>query len=316
MRIAPRPHPHSAAALGLAASLVWMLAGCGGRTEGPDEAVVVPEPGTSLKTGGSAAATGSPTPTAPAATTAGTEDPGTAAAVKAEGWGTLKGRILFGGTPPQSKVLVAKGATNAQNAEVCAAQTITSQYLVVDPDSKGVQYAMVYIPKPTAINEEARSAAGQAHVEFDQKNCVFIPHVLPVMKGATILVKSNDPVNHNVNSKLLNTKFNESLSPGVSREVIAKATERSPGAVVCDIHTWMKAWWMVIDSPYFAVTDAKGNFEIKNVPAGTQKVVAWHEASGNGGYITPSAGEAIVIKADGETTREFTIDPGKVRPES
>ena len=35
---------------------------------------------------------------------------------------------------------------------------------------------------------------------------------------------------------------------------------------------------MVLDNPYFAVTDDKGNFEIKNVPAGTQKVVVWQEA--------------------------------------
>jgi plastocyanin len=106
---------------------------------------------------------------------------------------------------------------------------------VVDPESKGVRYALVYIPKPSAINEEARSAASQAAVEFDQQNCVFIPHVLPIMKGATVQVKSSDQVTHNVNSKLLNTKFNESISPGVTREVVTKATERSPAQVVCDI---------------------------------------------------------------------------------
>jgi hypothetical protein len=95
--------------------------------------------------------------------------------------------------------------------------------------------------------------------------------------------------------------------------VNAKSPERGPGEVVCDIHPWMKAWWLVIDSPYFAVTDEKGNFEIKNVPAGTQKVVVWQEAAG---FVTPAAGAPLDIKADGETAKDFTVEPGKVKPEA
>ena len=66
---------------------------------------------------------------------------------------------------------------------------------------------------------------------------------------------------------------------------------------------------MVLDSPYFAVTDAQGNFEIKNVPAGTQKVVVWQEAAK---FVTPTSGQDVVIKADDTTTVPFTIDAGKV----
>jgi plastocyanin len=301
-----------AAGLGLATSVLLLLAGCGGRNEGIDETIVVPEPGTNLPAGTPSAAT---TTDATPDSAPGTAAPVEAAAVAAEGWGTLRGRVVFGGDPPQPKTLVAKGDPNAKDSAVCAAQAIESQYLVVDPASKGVQYALVYIPKPTAVSEEAKSAAGQASVEFDQKNCTFIPHVLPVMKGATIQVKSSDQVTHNVNSKLLNTKFNESIAPGVVRAVQAKAAERSPGMVVCDIHPWMKAWWLVLDSPYFAVTDAQGNFEIEGVPAGTQKVVVWQEAVN---FVTPSAGAPVVVQAGDEPTEAppFVIDPGKVRPES
>lgn len=314
MSISPRVDLH-AAALGLAAALLLSPAGCGGPGEGVSDSIVVPEPGTNLTPGASSAPTGTATPTAPTAAATGTATPTAPAAIKAEGWGTLRGRVVYGAGAPPKKVLVTKGDPNAKDAAICAAQTIESQYLVVDPDTKGVRDALVYIPKPTAINEEARSAAGQANAEFDQKNCIFSPHVLAVMKGATILVKSSDQVTHNVNSKLLNTKFNESISPGVSKEVAAKAAERNPGMVVCDIHPWMRAWWLVIDSPYFAVTDAQGNFEIKNVPAGSQKVVVWQEAAG---LLTPGPGKEIVIQAGDQPTEvpPFTLDPGKVRPES
>ena len=73
---------------------------------------------------------------------------------------------------------------------------------------------------------------------------------------------------------------------------------------------------MVLDNPYFAVTDDKGNFEIKNVPAGTQKVVVWQEAVKGGGFVTAPSGEEVTIKANDTTVKDFTIDPRKLLPAS
>ena len=39
----------------------------------------------------------------------------------------------------------------------------------------------------------------------------------------------------------------------------------------------MKTWVLVSDHPYYAVTDSNGDYEIKNVPAGTYEVVCWQE---------------------------------------
>ena len=64
---------------------------------------------------------------------------------------------------------------------------------MVDPASKGVKYALVYLPKPTAVNEDAKKAAAAAKVEFDQKGCVFEPHVLGLMTGVPVTLKSSDP---------------------------------------------------------------------------------------------------------------------------
>ena len=74
-----------------------------------------------------------------------------------------------------------------------------------------------------------------------------------------------------------------SIAAGQTTTIHPLGAERTPGQVICDIHPWMTAWWMVLDNPYFAVTDENGNFEIKNVPAGTQKVVVWQEAVSKGG---------------------------------
>ena len=300
----------------LAASLLLALAGCGGKSEDVDTAIVTTEPGVNISTASPSPGSSAPAETAPSKG-AETAIPSTSApapaATKAEGWGTLKGRVVFGGDPPAAKVLVPKGDPGAKDSKVCAAEPILSQRLVVDKASKGVRFAVVYIPKPTAVKPEARDAALKKEVVFDQRNCVFDPHVLAVMKGEKILVKQDDPgVSHNIHSKLQNLPLNSSMQTGQTYPVETKSAERLPGQVVCDIHPWMSAFWLIADSPYFAVTDEQGNFEIKDVPAGTQKVVVWQEATGP---VTPGVGEPIDVKAGGETTKEYTIDPAKVKPE-
>jgi plastocyanin len=292
--------------LTLSATLAGALAGCGGDATKSSDAVVAIDPTVASKS--TAAPTASTTPAAGAAspTVASTST----APVKAEGWGILKGQIVFSGDPPPAKVLQEKGKA-AKDPEICAKDApILSERLVVDPASKGVKNVIVYLPKPTAINEDAKKAAAAANVVFDQKGCTFEPHVLAVMAGVPLTIKSSDPTNHNVNFKLKNTSFNSTVAPGKSLPLTPVGAERTPGAIVCDIHSWMIAWWMVLDHPYFAVTDANGYYEIKDAPAGTQKVVVWQEAAG---FVTPPSGEDVTLKANDATIKDFKID--KVRPE-
>jgi plastocyanin len=289
------------------------VAGCGGQSD-TGTAVLVPEPN-SLSTKAPASGAGAPASSsaAPAASHA---EASSAAPVRAEGGGTLKGKVVFGGDPPAPALLQDKGKA-VKDPDVCAKDApIKSERLVVDPASKGVKFALVYLPRPTAVNEDAKKAAASAKVEFDQKGCIFLPHVLAVMTGVPVELKSSDSVNHNVNVKLKNSGFNKIVTQGPATPFTPSAQERTPGQVVCDIHPWMSAWWMVLDSPYFAVTDAQGNFEIKNVPAGTQKVVVWQEAVAKGGFVTPPSGQDTNIKAGATTEETFTIDPTKLLPGS
>jgi len=297
--------------LSLAATLATAMVGCGGQATDSGDAVVVPD-GTAVSTSTPSAKTGAPpstsaTPTAAPSTTG-------SAPVTAEGWGTLKGKVVFGGDAPTPKVIAEKGKA-PKDPEVCAKDApLVSERLVVDGPSKGVRNVLVYLSKPTRVNDDAKKAATTANVMFDQEKCVFLPHVLGMMNGTTITLKSSDPVNHNINAKLKNSSYNQIVAPGKSIPFAPQGAERTPGEVICDIHPWMKAWWMVVDHPYFAVTDAKGNFEIKNAPAGTQKVVVWQEAVKNG-FVTASSGDAVEIKANDVTEKDFTIDPGKILPE-
>ncbi len=299
--------------LGLTAMLAVTMVGCGGGGGSVDDGIVVPAPDANLT---------SKTPANPAPVSGGTSNSASSAttspapsAVKAEGWGTLKGKVVFSGTvpPDATKVLQAQGKAE-KDLNICAKDApIRLERVVVDEATKGVKNVFVFIQRPTAVNEEAKKAVAARKAEFDQKGCVFIPHALSVMVGQTVDVKSSDNTSHNVNFQLRALQTNKVLAPGGKMDVVPDSPERSPGLVTCSIHPWMTAYWMVLDHPYFAVTDEKGNFEIKNVPAGTQKVVVWQEAVGP---VTPASGEDVNITPNGEITKEFTIDAGKVRPGS
>lgn len=297
--------------------LFW-VSGCGGSAEKIDEGVVqVSEP--SPTSTGTAAGAGTPPPAASGTDTASADSAKGAAApastgATAEGWGTLKGRVVFGGDAPAAKVLIEQGKA-PKDPQVCSTSPIMSERLSVNPENKGVRYAIVYIPKPTRVNPDAEKAALQANVEFDQEKCVFVPHVMAVYKGATVHVLNSDSVGHNVNLRLRFNAANFAVQPAAKVAQTVRTAESRPGEVVCDIHPWMKAWWLVSSSPYFAVTDENGNFEIPNVPAGEQKVVVWAEAL-NPGTVTAAAGDPVTISPGGEpTVKEFTLDPAKVKPE-
>jgi len=299
--------------LGLCAGLA-AVAGCSGQSDS-GTAVLVPEPNsvsTKAPAGGGTAAPAASSTAAPGKA----EATASTAPVKAEGWGTLKGKVLFAGDPPAPKALREQGKAE-KNPEICAKDApIMSERLVVDPASKGVKFALVYLPKPSVVNEDAKKEAAARKLVFDQKGCVFEPHVVGLMSGVPITLKSSDSANHNVNVKLRNSPFNQTIASGASFPFTPKDAERTPGQVVCDIHPWMTSWWMVLDSPYFAVTDAQGNFEIKNAPAGTQKVVVWQEAVSKGGFVTAPSGKDINITPGGTTEEDFTIDPTKLLPGS
>ncbi len=111
---------------------------------------------------------------------------------------------------------------------------------------------------------------------LDQKNLIFDPHVLPVLVGTTVKFPNSDYVRHNIFSPSKAKKFNlGTYSAGVVREV----TFDKPGVVtlLCNVHTMMSAFIVVLENPYFTKTGPGGKFTINNVPPGTYKIKTWHE---------------------------------------
>src|ERR1700726_158147 len=141
--------------------------------------------------------------------------------------------------------------------------------------SGGLQNVVLYISEGWT-----GSAAPSTEVPvFDQKNCMYTPHVLAMDAGQTFKVTTSDQTTHNIhplpNPMTGNIPWNQSQPPGAPPvEKSWKAPEMIP--VQCNIHPWMHGWFVVVKGPY-ATSDASGAYTIDNVPPGSYTVTAWQE---------------------------------------
>jgi len=115
---------------------------------------------------------------------------------------------------------------------------------------------------------------------MDQKGLVFSPHILIVQVGTTVEFQNSDTVQHNVFWPSISGNKKEGHNLGTW----PKGEKRpfkfdQPGVVplLCNVHPEMSGYIIVSPTPYFAETDASGNYKIENVPDGKYNVVAWHE---------------------------------------
>ncbi|HEY2031300.1 MAG TPA: hypothetical protein VGH20_19045 [Myxococcales bacterium] len=113
-----------------------------------------------------------------------------------------------------------------------------------------------------------------SHKVVLQKDKSFVPHVLAVVVGSSIVFRNADEINHNVFS--LSPHFDTGL---YGKDGQKEETFERPGVVqlLCNIHSSMLGYVVVVDTPYFAQADATGAFTIRGVPPGEYEVTAWHE---------------------------------------
>ena len=123
-------------------------------------------------------------------------------------------------------------------------------------------------------------SAEEYHVVVtDQNGCIYNPHVFGMVAEQELLIKNSDATLHNIHSRPnVNKEFNFAMPKVVKEKKSTFAeSEPEPFYIKCDVHPWMKAWVLVSDHPYFAVTDSNGNFSIDGIPAGSYEVVCWQE---------------------------------------
>lgn len=119
--------------------------------------------------------------------------------------------------------------------------------------------------------------APKGTVQLDQRSLMFQPHVLPILVGTTVNFLNADDVQHNVfTPSSAGDFFNLGTWPkGQSKPYTFSKLGKVE--LLCNVHHEMRAYILVLQNPFFAVTDKNGNFRIDNVPPGNYQLKVWHE---------------------------------------
>jgi plastocyanin len=141
---------------------------------------------------------------------------------------------------------------------------------------KSAENIAVYVD----VIPEKKFDAPKDPVVVDQRKMAFVPHVVAVQQGTTVEFLNSDSVGHNVYWPSIsgNKKLAHNLGTWPKGEKKPfQFNELGVASLLCNVHPEMSGYVVVTPTPYFAVTDKDGNFEIKNIPAGKYTLKTWSE---------------------------------------
>jgi plastocyanin len=144
---------------------------------------------------------------------------------------------------------------------------------------------------------EGRFVAPREPAAMNQKGLRFVPHVLVIQIGTTVVFPNADPVWHNVFSISEAKRFNLGM---FGRGTIRQMTFDKPGVVelLCNVHLEMDAYIVVVKNPYFAQTSSNGSYQIAGVPAGRHRLRCWRER-------LPLQEQDVQVPENGSVTIDF-----------
>jgi plastocyanin len=197
----------------------------------------------------------------------------TAAQPATGGSASIRGTIRFEGSAPQPVKIKMDADPVCQQQHT---SPVYSEEVVVNPNGT-LKHVFVYVKEGV----KGTFPAPATPVTLNQTGCGYTPHVLGIQAGQPLEIVNSDPTLHNVNAKpTANQPFN------VAQPVKGMKTKKSfakPELGVkfkCNVHPWMSAYALVVEHPFFAVSDDAGSFAIAGLPTGTYVLEAWHEKYG------------------------------------
>jgi plastocyanin len=128
-----------------------------------------------------------------------------------------------------------------------------------------------------------------------QKNKQFHPSLIVVPVGGKVEFPNRDPFFHNVFSLFEGERFDLGLyESGTTRFV--QFDKRGISYIFCNIHAEMSAVIIAVDTPYYGISDARGEISLPGVPPGRYELQVFHTS------VAPDALRAL--------KREITITAG------
>jgi hypothetical protein len=186
--------------------------------------------------------------------------------------GTIKGKVVFSGTPPANPKLPVGG-----NPECSVHYSAPAYDQVVTVKNGRLQNVFVYVK--TGLENHVFAWPGTAATITNEK-CIYVPRVLGVQMNQPLLFANADPTDHNIHGFSTAGEFNFTLRGKDTTQQKKFRQSDIMMKVRCDLHPWMIGYVGVVPHPFFAVTGEDGSFEFKGLPPGEYELEAWHEKYG------------------------------------
>jgi len=210
--------------------------------------------------------------------------------------GTVTGKITYTGTPPKPRIIDMSKDPNCTKQH---AVPVTTQLVVTGPNN-ALENVVVYISSG-ALDEGQTTAPA---LTYDQKGCMYIPHILAVHTNQEFQVLNSDPTLHNVHAMAkVNQEWNKSQSPGAP-PIVAKYDKQEFIPVQCNVHPWMHGYFVVLSTNHYDVSKDVGLFKLPDLPPGKYTITAWQED-----YGTQTADVTITGNETKEVNFAFNAKP-------
>lgn len=203
-------------------------------------------------------------------------------------WGSLSGRFLYAGVPPQPRriELPTIGDTEKTGAEHRPAdpfylkQKLYDESLVVD-DDRGIANIVVWVRTEALSVHPNDVRPAREKVTIEVKNGRLTPHVTVLRSTQTLEIRNADRVSLNLTCDSLHRNaFNVFLKPAGTFTAPRFSYEPKPARLRAEVTPWIGGWLLVRDDSYFAVSDEDGSFTIERLPVGRLEFIVWHERTG------------------------------------
>jgi plastocyanin len=182
---------------------------------------------------------------------------------------------------------------------------------VVDASGEPVAQVAVYaVPKHPIAPAPAAAAHDTHTATMDQAHIAFVPHILIVQAGSSVLFPNNDVVSHHVYSFSEPKTFELKLYKGDAYPPLAF---EKPGLVVlgCNIHDSMLGYILVVDTPHYALTDHNGVLALESLPGDDYTLHVWTPRLKPGDL---PADQTLTLAASDDLTQVYRLQ-GKLLPD-
>jgi len=187
---------------------------------------------------------------------------------------TIKGLVTYQGVDPVKAKLKMSADPYCEESN---AKPVFDESIVLGPNG-ALENVFVYVK----TGMEGRTFPVPAEpVVFDQKSCMYQPHIFGILTKQELQIVNSDETLHNVHATPKNSpEFNVGM-PTQGMKITKKFRKAEVMVhIKCEVHPWMSAYAGVLDHPYFAVAQSGGIWELPQIAPGTYTIEAWHEKLG------------------------------------